>query len=176
VILRPTPLPGAFVVEPERIADDRGFFARMFCASDFARAGLDAEVSQSSVSFNAATGTLRGLHFQQAPYAESKLVRCTQGAIYDVIVDLRPSSATFKSWFGVELSADNRLSVFVPKGLAHGFQTLVDSTEVYYQISVAYHSLAASGVRWNDPAFGIKWPQVPRVISKRDSSYPDFLA
>jgi dTDP-4-dehydrorhamnose 3,5-epimerase len=175
LILRPVPLEGAFVVEPEPIADERGSFARTFSVSEFEAAGLDTSVSQCSVSVNKRAGTLRGMHYQTSPHAESKLVRCTAGAIYDVIVDLRPRSATFKQWFSVELSRENRLSIFIPKGFAHGFQTLSDDAEVYYQISVPYEPSAAAGVRWNDPAFGIRWPEATRIISARDSSYQDFV-
>jgi dTDP-4-dehydrorhamnose 3,5-epimerase len=174
LILRSTPLEGAYIVEPEPVVDERGFFARTFGVAELAAAGLDAEVSQCSLSFNRRAGTLRGMHYQQAPHAESKLVRCTAGVVYDVILDLRPESATFRRWFSVELSSENRLSLFIPKGFAHGFQTLTDAAEVYYQISVPYEPSAARGVRWNDPAFDIDWPEAKRVISERDASYPDF--
>lgn len=176
MILRPTPLAGAFVVEPEPVTDDRGFFARTFSVREFRDAGLDAAVNQCSVSVNTHAGTLRGMHYQAAPHEESKLVRCTRGRIYDVIIDLRSESTTFKSWFGLELSEENHLGLFVPKGFAHGFQTMAPDSEVYYQISTAYEPAAARGVRWNDPAFGIRWPDGLRTLSERDRSYPDFVA
>lgn len=176
MILRPTILAGAFVVEPEPINDTRGFFARTFCQREFEAAGLDGRVAQCSASYNPARGTLRGLHYQAPPHEESKLVRCTQGAIYDVIVDLRTQSPTFRQWFSVELSSENRLGLFIPKGVAHGFQTLTSGAEVLYQISPEYEPDATRGVRWNDPAFGINWPDAQRTISERDSGYPDFSA
>jgi len=171
-----TPLAGAFVVEPEPLADERGFFARTFCANQFAQAGLAAEVAQCSVSFNQKKGTLRGMHYQRAPHGEAKLIRCTRGAIYDVILDLRRDSPTFRSWIATELSADNRKALFIPEGFAHGFQTLFDATEVYYQISVDYVPAASEGVRWDDPAFQIEWPEMPLIISERDRSFSDFKA
>ena len=175
MIFTPAPLAGAFVIEPERKADERGFFARTFSAGEFREHGLCAEFVQCSVSFNAKAGTLRGMHYQAAPHAETKLVRVTQGAIFDVIVDLRPQSKTFKRWFGAELSADNRRALYIPEGFAHGFQTLSDGAEVFYQISPAYVPDAARGVRWDDPAFGIDWPKAARrILSERDRSYPDF--
>lgn len=170
-----TKLPGVQVVEAEKLEDERGFFARTFCRQEFEAHGLDTRVSQCSISFNKKKGTLRGMHYQAAPHAESKLVRCTAGAIYDVAVDLRPDSPTFKQWQGVELSAQNRRALYIPAGCAHGFQTLADDTEVYYQISEFYHSESARGVRWNDPAFGIDWPEAQgRVISVRDMDYEDY--
>ena len=176
MIFRPTKLAGAVVIEPEPLTDERGFFARTFSRDEFITAGLDGDVSQCSISFNAARGTLRGLHYQAEPYAEAKLVRCTQGAIYDVIVDLRPKSPTFCEWVAVELSATNRLELFVPKGFAHGFQTISAASEVYYQISVPYEAGAARGVRWNDARFAIVWPPAERIISARDKAFPDFVA
>lgn len=175
MILRPTPLAGTYVIEPERVTDERGFFARMFSAQEFRHAGLDADVNQSSVSVNTRAGTLRGMHYQAAPHEESKLVRCTRGKIYDVAVDLRKDSHTFKSWFSVELSAENRLGLFIPKGCAHGFQTLTPDSEVFYQISQPYEPAASRGVRWDDPAFNVRWPAAERIISQRDRSYPDFV-
>jgi dTDP-4-dehydrorhamnose 3,5-epimerase len=172
-----TPLPGAYVVELEPLGDERGWFARTFDAAAFEQLGLDARVSQCNASFNARAGTLRGLHFQAEPHGEAKLVRCTRGAVYDVIVDLRPDSPAFRRWFGVELRAGGTASLFVPAGLAHGFQTLEDASEVHYQMSYHYVPEAARGVRWDDPAFGIEWPEPPasgRVISERDAGYPDF--
>jgi dTDP-4-dehydrorhamnose 3,5-epimerase len=170
VNLRPTPLPGVVVVEPERLADARGFFARTY----------DVEalwpVVQMSTSFNARAGTLRGLHFQAEPHGEDKLVRCTRGAIFDVAVDLRPRSPTRHRWFGLELSADNGLALAIPAGVAHGFQTLADASEVLYAMSTPYVEGAGRGVRWDDPAFAIEWPPPPaggRTMSARDAGYPD---
>ena len=171
--LEPSPLAGVFVVEPERLSDERGFFARTFDAETFAAAGIDARVAQGNTSCNARAGTLRGLHFQAAPHGEAKLVRCTRGAIFDVVVDLRPGSATLHAWFGVELSAENGRGLAVPDGLAHGFQTLRDDTEVSYLMSVPYAGEAARTVRWDDPAFAIDWPAAPaagRIISEKDAT------
>ena len=168
---RPASLSGAYVVDMEPVADERGFFARAYCADEFARHGLGPEMRQCSVSFNKLRGTLRGMHYQTAPHAEHKLVRCTAGAIFDVIVDLRAESATFKGWFGVELSADDRRALFIPPGVAHGFLTLSDAAEVYYMISVPHAPHHARGVRWNDPAFGIEWPFAPTIMSPRDAAY-----
>jgi dTDP-4-dehydrorhamnose 3,5-epimerase len=168
---------GALVVEPDRIEDERGFFARTFSSEEFAARGLDARIDQCSTSFNARAGTLRGLHYQEAPHGEAKLVRCTRGAIYDVTVDLRPDSPSYLRWAAVELSADNGRAFFIPEGCAHGFQSLLDTTEVLYQISTPYVPSAARGVRWDDPAFGIEWPPAPkggRTMSARDAEYPDF--
>jgi len=177
VIFLPTPLPDAFVIEPEVQRDERGFFARTFCAQDFARRGLCTSFAQCSISFNARAGTLRGMHYQAEPYAEAKLVRVTQGAVYDVILDLRPHSAAYRRWFAVELSAENRKMIYVPEGFAHGFQTLTDGAEVLYQNSTPYEPDAARGVRWDDPAFGIQWPAAAqRQLSDRDRHYPDFRA
>ena len=167
-----SPLPGAYTIEMDRLEDERGFFARSHCVEEFAARGLTALMPQSSVSFNPRRGTLRGMHYQAEPHAEDKLVRCTAGAIYDVIVDLRPNSPTLRRWFGVELSAVNHRSLFVPKGMAHGFITLRDDTEVLYMISVPYVPGFERGVRWNDPAIGISWPTVPSVVSARDAAYP----
>jgi dTDP-4-dehydrorhamnose 3,5-epimerase len=170
--VKATPLAGAFIIEMEPIADERGFFARTFCRATFAEHGLNPAIDQCSVSFNRARGTLRGMHFQIALAAEDKLVRCTAGAIFDAIVDIRPGSATGGQWFGVELSAANRRQLYIPKGFAHGFLTLVDETEVFYQISTPFVPTAARGVRWNDPAIGIAWPFAPIVVSARDAAYP----
>jgi dTDP-4-dehydrorhamnose 3,5-epimerase len=174
MIFTETPLAGAFVVEPERIADERGFFARTWCVDEFADRGLETRLVQCNVSYNQRRGTLRGMHYQAEPHAEVKLVRCTAGAIYDVIVDLRPDSPTRHHWFGVELSAANRLALYIPKGLAHGFQTLEDETEVFYQMAEFYHPESARGVRYDDPAFGIAWPLPVSVIGGRDSGYADY--
>ena len=172
-----TPVAGTLVVEPDRHEDERGFFARTFAADEFASRGLDVRVEQCSTSFNARAGTLRGLHYQEAPHGEAKLVRCTRGAIYDVAVDLRPDSPSYLRWAAVELSANNGFAIYIPEGCAHGFQSLLDTTEVLYQISAPYVPDAACGVRWDDPAFDIEWPLPPaggRTMSARDAAYPDF--
>ncbi len=169
-------LAGAFVIEPEPIADERGFFARTFCSEEFAAHGLDPSLVQCSISFNRRKGTLRGMHYQTKPHEEVKLVRCTMGAIYDVIVDLRLESSTFKRWVGVELSAENRKAIYIPKGFAHGFLTLADESEVTYHMSEFFHAECAAGVRWNDAAFAIDWPNEIKVMSERDKNYPEFNA
>jgi dTDP-4-dehydrorhamnose 3,5-epimerase len=167
------PLGGAHLVELEPVADERGFFARTWCAEEFRSYGLNSKVAQCSISFNRCRGTLRGVHYQAEPHAEAKLVRCTAGVIYDVILDLRPLSVTYLKWLAVELTAANRKMLYIPEGLAHGFQTLTDNTEVFYQMSVDHHPEDARGVRWNDPIFGIEWPVHDPIISQRDLSYPD---
>jgi dTDP-4-dehydrorhamnose 3,5-epimerase len=164
LIFTETELAGAFVIELERHTDERGFFARTFCQQEFEAHGLRAEVAQCNVSFNKRKGTLRGMHYQAAPFAEAKLVRCTAGSIYDVIIDLRPASPTFKRHFAVELSAENHRMLYIPDDFAHGFQTLEDDTEVFYQMAQRYSAEHARGVRWNDPAFGIEWPKGERII------------
>jgi dTDP-4-dehydrorhamnose 3,5-epimerase len=174
MIFRKTGIGGAWVIEAERLEDERGFFARMWDIDEFAEQGLNPRVAQCSISYNRARGTLRGLHYQVAPHEETKLVRCTSGSLFDVVVDLRPDSSTFKAWYGVELSAENRLALYVPEGCAHGFLTLGDECEVHYQISEFHAPEAARGVRWNDPAFGIVWPDEVIVMNERDRSYPDF--
>jgi len=176
MLFRETVLKGAYVVEPERIVDERGFFSRTWCRSEFEAHGLNPNLVQCNVSYNVKKGTLRGMHYQVVPRAETKLIRCTAGAIYDVIVDLRPGSGTFKRWTGVELNADNRCMLYIPEGFAHGFLTLSDNAEVFYQMSEYYSAEHARSVRWNDPAFGIQWPGEVLVISDRDRSYPDFRA
>lgn len=167
-------LKGAFIIEPDRIEDDRGFFARTFCRQEFEKHGLNPNLVQCSVSFNTKRGTVRGMHYQAKPHEEVRLVRCTRGAMYDVILDLRVDSPTFKQWIAVELTAENRAMVYLPEGFAHGFQTLEDDTEVFYQMSEFYHPESARGVRWDDPAFGIQWPPGNRIISVKDLAYPDF--
>jgi dTDP-4-dehydrorhamnose 3,5-epimerase len=168
-----SPLNGAFIVEIQPHTDERGFFARTWCRSEFEAHGLDPALEQISISFNAIAGTLRGLHFQAQPRPEVKLVRCTRGRIFDVIVDLRQSSKTFGQWFAVELSSENHLAFYVPGGFAHGFQTLEDNTEVLYQISTTFEPHLARGVLWNDPAIGIVWPYAEnRIVSQRDLSLP----
>jgi dTDP-4-dehydrorhamnose 3,5-epimerase len=175
MIFRETRLKGAFIIEPERLEDERGFFARTFCLEEFKAHGIHFQVVQCNISFNKKKGTLRGMHYQIAPYEEAKLVRCTRGAIYDVIIDLRPESPTFKQWIAVELTAENHQMLYVPEGFAHGFQTLEDNTEVFYQMSEFYHPECVRGVRWDDPAFGIEWPPVEqRIISPKDQEYPNF--
>ena len=171
-----TRLPGAFIVEPELGTDERGFFARIWCQREFAAHGLNPRLVQCNLSGNARAGTLRGLHYQVAPYEEAKLVSCLRGAICDVIVDLRPDSPTFRAWLAVELTAANRRMLYISEGFAHGFQTLEDDTEVCYQMSEFYAPEAARGLRWNDPAFGIRWPLPVKIISERDRNYEDFAA
>lgn len=176
---RETGLAGALVVEMERVEDERGWFARTFDAEVWRERGLDAANVQCSVSHNARAGTLRGMHYQEDPHGEDKLVRCGRGAIYDVIVDLRPGSDTFKRWFGIELTPDSGEQLLVPKGFAHGFQTLAEETDVLYAMSTPYVPGAGRGVRFDDPAFGIEWPDPPPgglVMSERDRTYPDFAA
>ena len=167
-------LKGAYVIEPERREDDRGFFARTFCEKEFGEHGLETRVAQCNISFNRRKGTLRGMHYQAAPFEEAKLARCTMGAIFDAIIDLRPASTTFKKSFSVELTALNRRMLYIPRDFAHGFQTLADDTEVFYQMAQVYSAEHARGVRWNDPAFGISWPPDERIINERDKNYPDF--
>jgi dTDP-4-dehydrorhamnose 3,5-epimerase len=175
MIFTPTELAGVFLIEPERREDERGFFARTFCEEELAVQGIAMRVAQSSISFNQAAGTLRGLHFQMAPHGETKLVRCTLGGIYDVVVDLRPTSPTYCRWVAAQLTSENRRLLYIPEGCAHGFLTLGDATEVFYEISTPYEPSASAGVRWNDPAFGVVWPAEPAVISGRDAAYPDYL-
>lgn len=171
-----TTLAGAYVVDIEPQEDERGFFARSWCRDEFARRGLAPSLAQCNISFNRRRGTLRGMHFQRAPYGEVKVVRCTRGRILDVLLDLRPASPTFCRWIGVELSADNHRMLYVPEGIAHGFQTLDDDTELFYQMSEPYRAEAAAGVRWNDPRFGIEWPIPSPIVSARDAAFPDFTA
>lgn len=172
-----TPLPGVWLIEPERIGDERGWFARTFDRHEFQTRGLNPDVAQCNASYNARRDTLRGMHYQAEPYGESKLVRCARGAIFDVAVDLRPNSPSLCGWHGVELSAENGHALYVPAGLAHGFQTLTDDCEVIYQMGHSYVPEAARGVRFDDPAFGIAWPEPhsTRIVSERDASYPDYL-
>ena len=167
----PTPLAGAYVVELERIEDERGFFARSFCQNEFRRHGLKPAIAQCNVSWNHKRGTLRGLHYQAAPHEEAKVVRCTRGAVWDVIVDLREGSPTRVRWHALELNAENHLAFYVPEGFAHGFQTLADDSEVLYQMSESYHPGLARGLRWDDPRLGIEWPLPDPILSARDRSY-----
>lgn len=169
-----TKIPGVFEIYIEPKRDDRGFFARVWCQKEFEDRGLDPHLVQCSVSYNTQKGTLRGMHYQAAPFQETKVVSCTQGAIYDVVLDLRPQSGTFRDWIAAVLTAENRNMVYIPKGCAHGFLTLKDDTEVFYQISEFYNAESARGVRWDDPAFHIVWPEKVEVISQRDQSYPNF--
>lgn len=172
MIFEELPLQGAYLIDMTPMEDERGYFARTFCAEEFAAHGLGAVVSQCNVSFNRRRGTLRGMHFQAPPHDEQKLVRCVAGAVYDVIVDIRGDSPTRHHWFGVELTASNRRSLYIPRGFAHGFITLADATEMLYSMSVPHVPEAARGLRWNDPALGIRWPLAPVVMSMRDAEYP----
>lgn len=177
MIFTATPIPGVCVVDLERREDPRGWFARSWCVDEFASRGLVFQPVQANLSFNETRGTLRGMHYQAAPHAESKLVRCSRGCFWDVALDLRPESPAYKTWFGIELSALNGRGLFIPEGCAHGFQTLEDDTEVSYLMGAKYQPDAARGLRWNDPAFGIQWPlAADAVLSPRDASYPDFVA
>lgn len=171
-----TEVPGLYVIELDiRQQDERGFFARTWSRRELEDRGIEAEIQQCSISFNEKRGTLRGMHYQDEPFAETKVVRCTAGRIFDVALDLRPSSSTFRQWYGRELSQENRHMLLVPPGVAHGFQTLEDASEVFYQISQNFVPEAAKGVRWNDPAFGIEWPEAEkRIISPRDQSFEDY--
>lgn len=170
----PTELPGAFLIEPELIEDERGFFARTWSAAEFEHLELNSKIAQCSISFNAKRGTVRGLHYQIRPHEETKLVRCSAGKILDVIVDLRKESPTFKKWASFELSSLNRRLLFIPARFAHGFQTLEDNTEIFYQISEYYHPESARGVRWNDPLLGIDWPLPVASMSERDKMLPSL--
>jgi len=174
MIFHETKLARVFEINLELKDDERGFFARSWCQREVEHQGLNPKVVQCNVSFNARKGTLRGMHYQDAPFQEAKLVRCTKGAIYDVVVDLRPASPTFRDWIAVVLTAEKRNMLYVPEGCAHGFLTLEDETEVFYQMSEFYHAELARGVRWNDPAFQIAWPEKVEVISDRDRTYRDF--
>jgi dTDP-4-dehydrorhamnose 3,5-epimerase len=169
-----TKIPGIFEVRPEPLHDHRGFFARTWCQKEFEAHGLNPQLVQCSLSYSRRRGTLRGLHYQAAPYAEAKLVRCAHGAIYDVAVDLRPQSPTFRQWISVVLRSEQRHMLYIPEGCAHGFLTLEDDCEVFYQMSQIYDRPSARGVRWDDPSFGIAWPEKVEVISERDRGYPDF--
>jgi len=176
LILTETLLAGAFVLDVERLEDERGFFARTFCGDELRAQGLESNVAQCSVSFNRARGTLRGLHYQDAPHEEVKIVRCTRGAIWDVVVDLRRHSDTYRRWTAIELTADNRRAFYIPRGMAHGFITLSDDSEVFYMMGNPYVAGAARGIRWDDPAFAIDWPIAPAVMSDRDRTYAPWEA
>jgi dTDP-4-dehydrorhamnose 3,5-epimerase len=174
MIFTELPLPGAYLIQPELLEDERGFFTRVWSKDEFAAHSLASGIDQISMSFNARRATLRGLHYQEAPHAEAKVVRCTRGSIYDVLVDLRPDSSTYCEWTSIDLSRENRAMVYVPEGMAHGFITLADESEVLYQMSVPFFAESARGLRWNDRVFGIRWPLHPAVISERDANYMDF--
>ena len=174
MILIETKLAGAFIIEPEKFQDERGFLICVWSQKEFAAHGLNPKLVECNLSFNVRKGTLRGMHYQVEPYAQAKLVRCTTGGIYDVAVDLRPESKTFKQWVAVELTAENRRSFYIPTGFAHGYQALEDGTEVFYQMSEVYAPAYARGVRWDDPAFGIEWPSDTRTIIARDRNYANF--
>ena len=174
-----TPIPGVFLITLDQKTDERGHFARLWCRDELVRRGLTADLAQCNISFNRCRGTLRGMHWQAAPHEEAKMVRCNRGALYDVVLDLRPQSPSYQRWFATELSQDNARLVYIPEGCAHGFQTLQDNTEILYFISVPYAPASARGVRWNDPAFGIVWPAIEmneRSICKRDQNYSEFAA
>jgi dTDP-4-dehydrorhamnose 3,5-epimerase len=174
MIFTETKLKGAFVIDLEKRGDDRGFFARVFCRNEFEAHGLNSFVAQANTSYSKQCGTLRGMHFQRAPHQEAKLVRCTRGALHDVIVDLRRDSPTFREWVGVDLTAENYRMLYVPEGFGHGFQTLSEDTEVTYLVSEYYEPQAEGGVRFNDPAFGIEWPVEVTEMSEKDRNWPDF--
>nr|WP_248845260.1 dTDP-4-dehydrorhamnose 3,5-epimerase [Waddlia chondrophila] len=173
--MTPAPLEGVFLINLEKREDERGFFARTFCSEEFREKGLETAFVQANDSFSIEQGTLRGMHYQLPPFAETKLVRCIKGSLYDAVLDLREDSPTFGQSFGTILSADNRTMMYVPRGFAHGFLTLEPYTEVYYLVSAPYSPKFERGIRWNDPRFNISWPEPPRVISERDNSHPDFL-
>lgn len=174
MIFHQTPLFGAFIIQMEEKRDHRGFFARSWCRREFEAHGLSLDFVQANISFNRSKGTLRGLHYQKEPFAEDKLVRCTRGSVFDVIIDLRPGSPSKGRWFGLELSAENHRALLVPKGFAHGFLSLRKDSEIYYLVSTYYTPAAESGVRWNDPQFKIEWPIPVSVISEKDEAWPDY--
>lgn len=174
MIFTPTKLAGVFIIDLKKLEDDRGFFARTFCVNEFAENGLDTNILQCNISFNKHKGTVRGMHFQTKPFEEARLVRVIKGSIHDVVIDLRPGSKTFKQQFSIVLTDDNYLQLYIPKGFAHGFQTLEDNTEVFYQMSEVYSPNNVSGVRFNDPQFKVSWPIKVTEISDKDLSYPDF--
>jgi dTDP-4-dehydrorhamnose 3,5-epimerase len=175
MIFTETKLKGAYIIDLNRVEDDRGFFGRVWCKREFEEHGLVADMAQANISFSKKKGTLRGLHYQREPHAEAKTIRCTMGSIWDVIVDLRPTSETYKQWIGVELTAENFRMLHIPKGFAHGFITLEDDTAVHYMVSTFYSPGAESGVRYNDPAFNIAWPIEPSIITAKDAQHPLYL-
>ena len=173
MIFHSTPLQGGYLIELEKIGDERGYFARTWALHEFTERGLDPTLAQCNTSFNYKQGTVRGMHYQLPPYGEVKLVRCTRGAIFDVMIDLRPDSPSFLGWYGAELSAENGRTLYIPRGFAHGFQTLSDDAEIFYMNSTAYEASAQRGARWNDPLFAIEWPLSATTINQRDANYPD---
>lgn len=176
MIFTETQLAGAFIIDLEKLEDNRGFFARSWSVKEFGERGLESRLAECNISFNHKKDTLRGMHYQASPHGQTKIVRCTMGSVYDVIIDLRPTSPTFKHWIGVELTARNRRMLYIPKDFAHGFQTLDDETEIFYEMSEPYAPGSGRGVRWNDSAFGITWPEARAAITnQRDNTYPDFV-
>lgn len=175
MILTETALKGAYIVEPEKYEDDRGYFARVFCETEFESHGFKISMLQSNIGFSHKKGTIRGLHYQVYPYAEVKLIRCIKGSIFDVIIDLRPDSLTYKQWFGIELNSTNNKMLLVPENFAHGYQCLANNTEVFYQVSQFYTPGAERGIRWDDPAFDIQWPEMYHpIVSEKDNQWPNF--
>lgn len=174
MIFTETKLKGVFIIQPERIEDERGFFARIWDRKSFKGHGLEFDLVEASISLNKKKGTLRGMHYQKPPHGETKLVRCTRGRIFDVVIDLRPGSETFKQWFGVELSEENAKTLYIPRGFAHGFITLEDESEIHYQMDQEYKPGSAHGIKWDDKTFNISWPMEPVVISEKDSSWKPF--
>ncbi len=174
MIFQETRIKGAFIIKPDLLTDSRGFFARSFCKEELSMHGMDVSIVQCNISYNSKKGTLRGMHYQAEPYEEGKIVSCTKGSIYDVILDLRKDSATYRTWVAAELSETNYAMVYIPEGCAHGFQTLEDDSTVFYQMTEVYHPECSRGVRWDDPLFGIAWPLDKKIISERDQSFPDY--
>lgn len=175
MIFEKSPIEGVWVIYLKKLGDDRGFFARAWCAQEFAEHGITATLSQANLSYSKSAGTIRGMHYQREPHSEMKAVRCVRGRLFDVVVDLRRDSRTYKQWFGVELNSENRLMLISPEGCAHGFQTLEDDTEAFYLVSAAYAGRSEAGVRWNDPAFNIAWPRLVTEISDKDRNWEDFI-
>ena len=176
MLFHSTDLAGAWLIEPELVSDERGAFARTWCAKEFEEQGLNSRLVQCNLSINTRAGTVRGMHFQREPHSEAKLVRCTRGAIYDVIVDLRPDSPTYRRWQGFELTATNHRQLYIPEQFAHGFQTLTDDSEVCYQMSREYHAASATGVRWDDPTIAVEWPREITLTSQRDRTWPELIS
>ncbi len=174
MVFKETKLKGAYIIEIKKIEDERGFFGRSFCRKELTEHGLKGDIVQANTSFSNTKGTLRGMHYQVAPYEEAKIIRCVRGAMYDVIIDLRPGSSSFRQWTGTELTSDNYRMLYVPEGFAHGFLTLTDNVEVYYNVTAFYTPGTERGIRWNDPAFNIEWPFDPVVISEKDLNHPVF--
>jgi dTDP-4-dehydrorhamnose 3,5-epimerase len=174
LIFTETKIKGVFIIEPELIKDERGFFSRSFCQDEFEKQGLETSIVQCNISYNKKKGTLRGMHYQAPPHEEVKMVSCTKGAIYDVVLDLRKESEMYGRWLSIELTDENNKTLYIPKGCAHGFQSLMDNTIVYYQMMEGYHPECARGIRWDDPAFGIQWPFRKAIISEKDSNFPEF--